>query len=367
MTDRPTFDTEESRWRAVAGRNPAADGCFVYAVRTTGVFCRPGCSSRRPKRGNVTFFADAAAARLAGFRPCRRCRPELASPLEGYRDRIVLACRSIEQSAQEPPLAQLAGEAGLSPGHFQRLFRAIVGITPKQYAKARRLDRFRAGLKRDASVTDAVYAAGFGSSSRAYENVAARLGMPPAAYRKGAAGVVIRHATAPCSLGWVLVAATGRGICAIELADDPVILLDRLRLEFPGAALEPAAADFSATVAAVTGLIETPATGLALPLDIRGTAFQRRVWEALGEVPAGRTVSYAELARRVGNPRAARAVAQACAGNRLAVAVPCHRAVDSDGALRGYRWGLERKRALLQREATGAAEPAFAGEEPRKA
>jgi AraC family transcriptional regulator of adaptative response/methylated-DNA-[protein]-cysteine methyltransferase len=354
MNDGPEFPSEQARWDAVQGRDPTARSAFLYAVTTTGIFCRPGCASRLPKREHVVFFGDAAAARSAGFRPCKRCRPG-TPPEEADPTRLIAdSCRLIEGAESPPPLEQLAAVAGLSIWHFQRLFKKAVGISPRQYADSCRRRRFRNGLASGQAVTAAIYAAGFNASSRAYEQVGSILGMAPKVFRQGAPDLLIQYAVAPCALGWVLVAATARGICAIELEDVPEHLPARLQADFPRARLVTAEPEFAAVVTAIVRLIETPAAGLDLPLDIQGTAFQRRVWSALQAIPAGTTVSYSELADRLGAPGATRAVARACAGNRLAVAVPCHRVVGRDGSLRGYRWGLERKAALLEREAAGA-------------
>ena len=348
--------TREDRWAAVAGRNAEAEGAFVYGVRTTAVYCRPGCASRLPKRENVAFFDTAGAAEAAGFRPCRRCRPDRDSPRRHRAEVIARACRRIDTAEEAPSLDELAAEAGLSRWHFHRVFKAALGVTPKQYAQARRMDRFRNGLAVDSSVTEAIYDAGFSSSSRAYENAATSLGMTPSAYKDGAAGLTIRHAAATCFLGPLLVAATGRGICAIEFGNDVEALVGRLRHRFPKARLEAADSRFSALVDRVVSLIDTPDARLRLPLDVQGTAFQQRVWAALRRIPPGTTATYAEIARRIGRPKAARAVGQACAANSVAVAVPCHRAVRGDGNIGGYRWGTARKRALLKREDTGSAE-----------
>jgi len=351
MSDSNLYATDDLRREALLERDRRAEQCIVYAVATTGIFCRATCASRRPKRENVRFFADSGAARQAGFRPCRRCRPESARADELQTERITRCCRLMERAEDPPSLRQLATEAGLSPWHFQRLFKKLVGLTPAQYAETFRQQRFRRRLNEEPTVTSALYEAGYGSSSRAYESGAASLGMSPTSYRNGAAGLAIEYAVAPCALGWVLVAATDRGLCSIALADAPENLPQQLREEFPGALLKEAGTDLSARVADVVQLIESPAAGHHLPLDIRGTAFQQRVWKALRQIPAGLTLSYSELAVAIGSPGSARAVAGACASNRLAVAIPCHRVVGSDGALRGYRWGVERKAELLKREA----------------
>jgi len=347
---------DDGRWAAVLAREPAADGAFRYAVKTTGIYCRPTCTARRPRRGNVVFFASAADAEAAGFRPCRRCRPEAAAPDQLLVERVRTACRLIEaaiETGDEPPsLSTLAAAAGLGPHHFHRLFKLALGVTPRAYAAAHRANRLRTGLPEAATVTAACYDAGYGSSGRLYAEAPGTLGMTPTAYRAGGAGAEIRFAVGESSLGAILVAATRRGVCAILLGDDPDALVRELQERFAKATLVGADAGFEETVAKAVGLVEAPATAAAgLPLDILGTAFQRRVWEALRAIPAGETRSYTMVASSLGVPGAVRAVARACAANPLAVAIPCHRVVRLDGDLAGYRWGIERKRTLLAREA----------------
>lgn len=353
----PTFalpangaDGDDARWDAVQRRDPAADGRFYYSVRTTGVYCRPSCPSRGAKRANVAFHASAAEAEAAGFRPCLRCAPHLPPPAERQRAAVERACRLIETADEEPDLDRLAQAAGMSRFHFHRVFKAHTGITPKAYAAARRGARVRQELADGATVTDAMYGAGYGSSGRFYAASGALLGMAPTRYRAGGPGETIRFAVAQCALGAILVAATDRGICAILIGDRPGPLVDDLQARFPRAELRGAEPDFERTVAQVIGFVEAPRIGLDLPLDVRGTAFQQRVWDALRAIPPGSTVTYAELAGRLALPGGARAVAGACAANPLAVAVPCHRVVRTGGALAGYRWGIERKQALLERE-----------------
>lgn len=336
-------------WQAVVERDASADGRFVYAVRTTGVFCRPSCGARRPREQNVAFYATAMAARSAGFRACKRCCPE-SSPASRHVDSIALACRLIESSEQAPSLRDLAQHAGLAPHYFQRTFKAITGVSPKAYAQRVRTTRLEGALVRAARITDACYDAGYGSSGRFYESATGILGMTPRQYRDGANGLALHFALARCSLGAILVAATDRGVCAILLGDEPEALLRELHERFPRAELRGGEAGFERLVARVIALVEQPGAGHDLPLDIRGTAFQQKVWAALRGVPAGRTATYTEIARRVGSPNAIRAVAAACAANPLAVAVPCHRVVRLDGNLAGYRWGLARKQELLERE-----------------
>lgn len=341
----------DPRWAAVLARDPAADGEFLYAVKTTGVYCRPSCGARAPRAENVEFHASAAAAEAAGFRPCRRCRPDLPPLAERQAGLVAELCRLIDAAEAPPTLHQLAAHAGLSPHHLHRLFKAQTGLTPKAYAAAQRAGRLRAGLAQGDSVTEAVYAAGYNASSRFYAQAEHILGMTPKRYRAGGELAEIRFAIGQCSLGAILVAASQRGLCAILLGDDPAALARDLQDRFPKATLLGGDAGFEAWVAQVVGLVEAPGIGLKLPLDIRGTAFQQRVWQALCDIPAGQTVSYSEIARRIGQPKAVRAVAGACAANALAVAIPCHRVVRTDGGLSGYRWGVERKRALLEREA----------------
>ena len=343
--------TDRERWQAVRRRDRAADGSFVYSVRTTGVYCRPSCAARLPRRENVRFHATCEEAERAGFRPCKRCRPEGSSLAERQAAAIAKACRMIERGEELPSLATLAHAAGLSRFHFHRVFKAVTGVTPKAYGEAHRARRLRGELSRGASVTEAIYGAGFNSSGRFYATSSELLGMTPSAFRAGGNGVVIRFAIGQCSLGAVLVAATQKGVCAIELGDDPDELVRALQASFPKAKLIGGDAEFKRLIAHVVALVEAPARGLDLPLDIRGSAFQQRVWQALCDIPAGSTVSYSDLAHRIGSPKAVRAVAQACAANKLAVAIPCHRVVHRDGSLSGYRWGVQRKRALLQREA----------------
>ncbi|MEQ8234890.1 MAG: bifunctional DNA-binding transcriptional regulator/O6-methylguanine-DNA methyltransferase Ada [Gammaproteobacteria bacterium] len=338
-------------WAAVCARDAAADGGFVYAVRTTGVFCRPSCPSRRPRRENVRFFATAAGAAAAGFRACRRCRPQGPGHAAAEAALVARACALIEAAESPPRLADLAAELGYSPWHFHRLFRRVTGVTPRAYAEARRRERMHTELGRDQRVTDALYAAGFNSNGRFYAATRGALGMTPRTFRAGGAGERIHFAVGACSLGAILVAASDQGVCAISLGDDPEALVHALEERFHQAELIGGDGDFEAVVARVIAFVEAPQDGLELPLDVRGTAFQERVWQALRAIPAGRTASYAEIAAAIGQPAAVRAVARACASNTLAVAIPCHRVVRTDGALSGYRWGVERKRALLAREA----------------
>ena len=342
------FTGDDSRLAAVRRRDPAADECFLYSVATTGVYCRPSCAARPALRHNVAFHATRADAERAGFRACKRCRPDLPRRAEREAAMVASACRAIEAAEEAPALADLARDAGVSPHHFHRVFSRIAGVTPKAYFGAQRHARVRSSLAAGESVTSALYDAGFSSSGRFYAEADAMLGMTPSSYRAGAPGELLSVATGDCSLGKVLVAATERGVCAILLGDDAGALAADLRDRFPRARFADGDA---ATLARVIALIDRPRAGDAsLPLDIRGTAFQRRVWEALRAIPAGETRTYTQVAAQLRAPSAVRAVAGACAANKLAVAVPCHRVVASTGALAGYRWGVARKRALLDRE-----------------
>jgi AraC family transcriptional regulator of adaptative response/methylated-DNA-[protein]-cysteine methyltransferase len=341
---------DSARWAAVQARDATADGTFVYAVKTTGVYCRPSSPSRLPRRENVEFFNTAEAAEAAGYRASRRHAADRTAVAAQHAALVAAACRRIEAADAEPALEQLAADAQLSVYHFHRVFKAATGLTPRGYAAAHRAGRVRTRLAAGGSVTDAIYAAGFNSNSRFYESADRVLGMRPGQYRAGGANARIHFAIAQCSLGAILVAQSARGVCAISLGDDPDRLARELQDRFPLAELIGADRDFEQVVAQVIGFVEAPSVGLALPLDVRGTAFQERVWQALRDIPPGSTASYAEIAARIGAPRAVRAVAQACAANTLAVAIPCHRVVRSDGDLSGYRWGVERKRSLLDRE-----------------
>src|SRR5579859_6792343 len=345
------LSTDDERWAAVVRRDKSVDGLFYYSVRTTGVYCRPSCASRPALRKNVHFHDSCEAAELAGFRACKRCRPNAAGLAAQHAATVARACRLIETSGEMPDLDTLAATAGMSRFHFHRVFKSVTGVTPKAYAAARRAQRVRDELPRRGTVTQAIYDAGFNSNGRFYAQSAKVLGMTPSQFRAGGAGETIRFAVGECAFGSILVATTAKGICAIALGDDPDTLLHDLQDRFPKAQLVGGDSHFEKLVSTVVGFVEAPALGLELPLDVRGTAFQLRVWQALREIPAGATVSYAQVAGRIGAPVAVRAVAQACAANTLAVAIPCHRVIRNDGALSGYRWGVERKRALLEREA----------------
>ena len=347
-TLRAATTTGDPRWAAVVARDPAADGRFFYSVKTTGVYCRPSCASRTARPENVEFHATTEAAEHAGFRPCKRCKPD--HPAGEQAARVAELCRLIERTEQMPSLATLAQHAGLSPWHLHRVFKAVTGLTPRAYAAAHRAQRVKAGLRKGFTVTEAIYGAGYNSSARFYEQSNAVLGMTPTRYRAGGADIAIRFAIGQCMLGAILVAASARGICAIMLGDDADALIRELQDRFPRAELVGGDAGFERWVAQVVGFVEQPRLGLDLPLDVRGTAFQQRVWQALQKIPAGTTASYTEIAQRIGAPKSVRAVAGACAANTLAVAIPCHRVVRTDGGLSGYRWGVARKRALLDRE-----------------
>ena len=340
----------DPRWAAIIARDAKADALFVYGVKTTGVYCRPSSASRLPRPENIEFFDTPAQAEAAGYRASKRAAGD-QTQLAAHHARLVAnACRQIEQAETAPSLEVLAHQAGLSPFHFHRVFKASTGLTPKGYARALRSRKVRDGLKGQHSVTDTLYDAGFNSNSRFYEAADQLLGMKPRDYKSGGANNTIRFAVGQCSLGAILVAQSQRGVCAILLGDDPDKLVRDLQDQFPKAELVGADRGFEQLIAQVVGFVEAPALGLDLPLDLRGTAFQERVWQALREIPVGSTASYAQIAERIGAPKSFRSVAQACGANHLAVAIPCHRVVRSDGQLSGYRWGVERKRQLLERE-----------------
>ena len=347
-----TYANDDERWDAVARRDPGADDAFYYSVRTTGVYCRPSCASRPANRANVAFHTTRAEAEQMGFRPCKRCRPDEAALPQRNAALVAQACRAIEAADDAPNLDALAEAAGVSRFHFHRLFKSLTGVTPKAYADSLRAQRVRDELTQGTRVSEAIYEAGFQSSGRFYAASDDLLGMTPTAFRAGGDGSSIKFAVGESTLGAILVAATDKGVCAILLGDNPDPLVQDLQDRFPKAQLIGGDAEFETLVAQVVGFVETPTRGLDLPLDIRGTAFQRQVWQALREIAPGSTASYADIATRIGRPKSVRAVAQACAANALAVAIPCHRVVRTDGALSGYRWGVERKRALLEREAS---------------
>ena len=342
--------TDEIRWAAVVARDPEYDGQFYYSVASTGVYCRPSCAARLALRRNVSFHDTPAAAEAAGFRTCKRCKPTEPSLAQRYAQTVAEACRTIEAAETPPSLSELARTAQLSPHHFHRIFKALTGVTPKSYADANRASRVRQELAKTGTVTEAIYDAGFNSGGRFYETSAQLLGMTPTRYRRGGEATVIRFAIGQCTLGAILVAATDKGVCAILLGDDPQALIAELQDRFDRAQLIGADASFEVLVAKAVGLVEQPRRAVDLPLDVRGTAFQHQVWQALRDIKVGQTASYAEIAAAIGSPKAVRAVAGACAANNIALAIPCHRVVRTDGSLSGYAWGVERKRALLDRE-----------------
>ncbi len=344
--------TQDPRWATVVARDKSADGAFWYSVASTGIYCRPSCPSRLANPKNVRLHESIAAAEAAGFRACRRCNPGGMSIDAANTAIVTKACRLIDDASEPLSLTQLAKSVELSPQYFHRLFKKATGLTPKAYATAGRSTRLREGLAKAATVTAAFHEAGFGSNGRFYEASAGVLGMRPTHYRSGGAHEVLTFAVGQCSLGAILVASSASGVAAILLGDDPAVLVRDLEDRFPKAGLVGGDSAYERLVAQVVGLVEAPGRGLALPLDVRGTAFQQRVWMALREIPAGKTASYATIAEKIGSPQSVRAVAGACAANALAVAIPCHRVVRQDGNLSGYRWGIERKRELIAREST---------------
>lgn len=344
------FKTDDARWNAVGENNSSADGTFYYAVITTGVYCRPSCKSKLPNRDNVEYFTTCNDAETAGYRACKRCRPTTTSKVEEIEQKIIQSCRTIEERETSIKLDELATQVNLSPYHFHRLFKKIVGVTPKQYATRHQSQRFHKRLKSSSSVTDAIYSAGYGSSGSAYDKKRDQLAMKPTVYRKGAEGVTITYGLAQCFLGWVIVAATDRGICAIEFGDDSETLPEQVQARFPNAQLSKADVGFKTLIKEVVDFIESPKDTFRIPVDIQGTAFQQQVWEVLRQIKPGQTMSYTDVAKRMGKPNAVRAVASACASNKLAVLIPCHRVVSKTGKTGGYRWGPERKQKLLESE-----------------
>lgn len=344
------FNTDDARWTAVCENSSDADGAFYYAVITTGIYCRPSCRSKLPNRDNVEYFRSCNEAEAAGYRACKRCTPTAMSKAEEIEQKIIHACRIIEQSETSIKLDELATQVNLSSYHFHRLFKKIVGITPKQYASRHQSHRFQTNLKTSPSVTDAIYSSGYGSSGSAYDKKRNQLAMKPKEYRRGADGVTITYGLARCYLGWVIVAATDRGICAIEFGDDSKALPDQVQARFPNARLNKADRGFKTLIEEVVDFIESPKDTFHVPLDIQGTAFQQQVWEVLRQIKPGETMSYTDVAERMGKPKAVRAVASACASNKLAVVIPCHRVISKAGKTGGYRWGSERKKKLLESE-----------------
>jgi AraC family transcriptional regulator of adaptative response/methylated-DNA-[protein]-cysteine methyltransferase len=347
---------KDPRWARVVARDRTADGQFWYSVSTTGVYCRPSCPSRGCNPRNVAFHDTLDAAQATGFRACKRCNPGGVSQDMENAILVEKACRMIERSEEVPSLAQLADAVELSQSYFHRLFKSITGLTPKGYAAAHRAERVRKELAKGHSVTEAMYDAGFNSSGRFYEKSRDMLGMTPTHYREGGTNEEIRFAIGQSSLGAILVASSAQGVVAILIDEDPQKLARDLQDRFPKAHLIGGDRDYETLVARVVAMVEAPGLGLNLPLDVRGTAFQQRVWQALREIPVGETVSYAEIATRIGAPKAVRAVAGACAANNIAVAIPCHRVVRSDGSLAGYAWGVERKRQLLTAEGASVSD-----------
>ncbi|WP_373240175.1 bifunctional DNA-binding transcriptional regulator/O6-methylguanine-DNA methyltransferase Ada [Kluyvera ascorbata] len=344
-----TLHTDDDRWLAVTNRDAKADGQFVFAVQTTGIFCRPSCRARHALRQNVRFYPDAETAQTAGYRPCKRCQPGNLSPEQQKIDKVAKACRLLEQDTPVT-LEALAEAVAVSPYHFHRLFKSVTGVTPKVWQQAWRARRLRGALSEGESVTQAVLGAGFPTSSSYYRQADEVLGMTARAYRQGGKSTRIDYAVGHCELGHCLVALSERGICAVLLGDSHEALMAELQQSFPSAHCMPAASEFTEQIQSVIASLNHRATPLTLPLDIRGTAFQQQVWQALREIPTGETRSYQQIADGIGNPKAVRAVAGACAANRLAILIPCHRVVRGDGSLSGYRWGVARKAALLARE-----------------
>jgi AraC family transcriptional regulator of adaptative response/methylated-DNA-[protein]-cysteine methyltransferase len=352
VTEHPQLP-ETDAWHAVESRDARFDGRFVYAVRSTRIYCRPSCPSRRPQRENVSFFPAPIDAERAGYRACRRCDPRADKRTHDGSPAVERAVRYLDANNDRAVgLSELAAHAGLSASHLQRSFKRLVGMSPKEYQDARRVDRFKSRLRSGDTVSRATYEAGFGSSSRVYERTDDLLGMTPAAYRRGGAGVTIRYSIAETSVGRVLVATTDRGVCAVELGASDTEVERALRADFPNASIERSDNGHSDWVRGVLDQVRHPRETFAaeVPLDLSGTAFQQRVWTALRQIPAGEHRSYREVAEAIGQPNAVRAVARACATNRLAVIVPCHRVVREDGSLAGYKWGVVRKRRLLEEE-----------------
>ncbi len=342
--------SDDLRWNAVLGRDHSLDGKFVYAVSTTGIYCRPSCPSRQSKRENTVFFTTPVDAERAGYRACLRCRPTQSTVEERHVQAVRTACAAIDAAEQAPGLKELAAAVELSPSHFHRQFKRLVGLTPREYAAGKRVARLQDQLHEGSPVADAIYAAGYGSSSRVYETAKRTLGMTPGEYRDGGRNVTIDFTVTQSPLGKLLVAATAQGVCCIEFGSNAKALRKSLTERFPAARLTENDNNLRQWVSNITAFIRTPRHGLRLPLDIQGTAFQQRVWKALQDIPPGRTSSYREVAAAIGQPTAHRAVASACSANKLALAIPCHRVVRTDGQLGGYRWGLDRKRKLLANE-----------------
>lgn len=344
-------DEREAQWQAVLEKNSAFDGQFVYAVSSTGIYCRPSCASRRPRRDRVSFFKVPAMAEHSGFRACLRCKPNETSSRDPQMQIAQEVCRIIEQNDGDSiTLSELSKRVGVSSFHLQRTFKSVMGISPKGYAEARRVKKFKEDVRAGERITSAMYGAGFGSSSRLYENAAAQLGMTPATYSKGGRGVVINFATAKTSLGQLLVAATNKGVCSVMLGDSEAELKTDLKREFPAAEIHEDEKPLRVSLNAIVEHLENKNPRVDLPLDIRATAFQMQVWQQLRAIPYGKTYSYSDVAKAIGQDKAIRAVARACATNPVALVIPCHRVIREDQSLGGYRWGLERKKKLLAAE-----------------
>lgn len=347
-----TFTTEDARWKAVIENDSTADGVFLYGVVSTGVYCNPSCASKKPNQQNIVYFMTCEEAESAGYRACKRCKPNDTSKVSETKQKIIRACRIIEKCEHQLKLHELAARVNLSPYYFHRIFKKIVGVTPKQYASRYQALRYQNNLKTSPSITDAIYSAGFCSSGSAYDKKKDQLAMKPTTYRQGAAGMTIVYGITECFLGWVIVAATHRGICAIELGDDPVKLKNIVQRRFPNAQFNKADVGFNVLIEKVVDFIKSPANTFDVPLDIQGTSFQQQVWQVLREIKPGETISYTDVAELIGKPGAFRAVASACAANRLAVVIPCHRVLTKEGSITGYRWGKDRKKRLLDSEKT---------------
>lgn len=342
------IQTDEDFWQAVVAKDKKQDGNFVYGVRTTGVYCRPSCAARLPRRENVTFYGESEQAQAAGLRACKRCRPDERHPADELAGQI---CRYIEENLDEDlSLEKLGAQLNSSPYHLQKVFKKVMGVTPRQYAEACRVRHFKSQLRAGREIAGAVYEAGFGSSSQIYERAAVQLGMTPAAYRKGGKGMTIRYNVVKCGLGYMLVAATEQGICAVSLADDPNDLYRELKAEYPKATFEEAGNSLDSWIIELLEHLNGRKSDLTLPIAVAYTPFQAQVWQELRRIPYGSTRSYGEVAQALGQPKAVRAVARACASNKVALLIPCHRVIREDGDLGGYRWGLERKRNLLRQE-----------------
>ena len=343
-----TSGNANQKWSMVLARNAKADDRFVYAVKSTGVFCRPSCPSRRPKRENVEFFDLPNQAQKAGYRPCRRCTPLERNP---QAQKVEAACRYIDENLDITlSLTAISRHVAISPFHFQRMFKRILGISPREYQQARRAGKFRQALLSDGSVTEAIYEAGFSSSSRAYESIPAQLGMTPSAYKRGGEGIEIRCTVVSTELGKLLVATTARGVCSVRFGESEAAMLRELKQDFRSATIHRDDTGLKSVADQIKQLLSGSTTSLNIPLDLRGTAFQQMVWKELRRIPAGQTRSYTDVAKTIGKPRAVRAVANACGSNPVALVVPCHRVVQKNGSLAGYRWGVKRKAALLEKE-----------------